>query len=273
MAVMDEFKSERESVKNEPFKKKVAYFWTYYKWFVIIPLIIIIGITSYIYHIVTDTDTVLNGILLNTNSLESDSSNLIDGFYEEQQIDQKLYDISLNPSLSYYPDSQNASSNYTTLQALMAWSSSGAIDFISGDMSAMKDLAYKGYFVDLTTVLSAEQLTTCEPYFLYIDQDIVTQRNEAFDNNSDASTIPLPDCDKPETMKDPIPVLLNLPPSDALKQAYGFTSSSTSGTTSDSASAATSDSASDAVIFGIVQNAQNTDMALKFIEYATKPTK
>ena len=62
MAVMDEFKSERESVKNEPFKKKAAYFWTYYKWFVIIPLIIIIGITSYIYHIVTDTDTVLNVI-------------------------------------------------------------------------------------------------------------------------------------------------------------------------------------------------------------------
>lgn len=271
MAVMDEFKSERESVKNGPFKKKVAYFWTYYKWFVIIPLIIIIGIASYIYNIVTATDTVLNGILLNTNSLESDLSDLINGFYEEQQIDQELYDISLNTSLSYYPDSQNASSNYTTLQALMAWSSVGTIDFISGDMSTMKDLAYKGYFVDLTTVLSAEQLTAYEPYFLYIDQDVVTQRNEAFDNNIDASTILLPDCDKPDTMKDPIPVLLNLPPSDALSQAYGFTSSSTSGTTSDNASEATSDSASNAIIFGIVQNAQNTDMALKFIEYATKP--
>ena len=57
-----EFKSEWESVKKAPFKKKAADFWTYYKWFVIIPLIIIIGIASNIYNIVTDTDTVLNVI-------------------------------------------------------------------------------------------------------------------------------------------------------------------------------------------------------------------
>ena len=36
MPLMDEFKEERASIKNAPFKKKLRYFWDYYKWHVII---------------------------------------------------------------------------------------------------------------------------------------------------------------------------------------------------------------------------------------------
>ena len=32
MAVMDEFKEEREALKNGTPKQKLAYFWYYYKW-------------------------------------------------------------------------------------------------------------------------------------------------------------------------------------------------------------------------------------------------
>lgn len=40
MAVMDEFKVERETIKNAKFIDKFSYFWTYYKWWVIIPVIV-----------------------------------------------------------------------------------------------------------------------------------------------------------------------------------------------------------------------------------------
>ena len=44
MAVMDEFKEEREALKNGTPRQKLAYFWYYYKWHVIIALVVIIMI-------------------------------------------------------------------------------------------------------------------------------------------------------------------------------------------------------------------------------------
>ena len=41
MALMDEFKEERESIKNKSFKEKLDYFWCYYKWWIITPIIIV----------------------------------------------------------------------------------------------------------------------------------------------------------------------------------------------------------------------------------------
>lgn len=48
MAVMDEFKEEREALKNGTPKQKLAYFWYYYKWHVIIALVVIIMIVSFV---------------------------------------------------------------------------------------------------------------------------------------------------------------------------------------------------------------------------------
>ncbi len=249
MAAMDEFRKEREAVKNGTFRQKLSYFWDYYKWHAIIPTVIIICIASFIYHKFTDPETILNGILLNTYSIESDSSDLMNGFYEEQEIDRKLYDISLNTTLSYYTEKDAATSNYQTLQALMAWTAAGQVDFISGDLEAMTELAYKGYFDDLREILTEEQIAQYEPYFLYMDQAVIEKRNEAYDNQEDASLISIPECDKPETMEKPIPVLLNLPPGESLVKAYGYDTNE--------------------IIFGIPSNAEHLEMALHFIEYAT----
>jgi len=48
MAVMDEFKEEREALKRGTPKQKLAYFWYYYKWHVIIS-VMIIGIARKLY--------------------------------------------------------------------------------------------------------------------------------------------------------------------------------------------------------------------------------
>lgn len=52
MAVMDEFKEEREALKRGTPKQKLAYFWYYYKWHVIISVIIIGMLVSFIYQFV-----------------------------------------------------------------------------------------------------------------------------------------------------------------------------------------------------------------------------
>ena len=74
MAVMDEFKEEREALKNGTPKQKLAYFWYYYKWHVIISVIIIGMLVSFIYQYVNRKDIAFNAVLLNASSLDQISS-------------------------------------------------------------------------------------------------------------------------------------------------------------------------------------------------------
>lgn len=74
MAVMDEFKEEREALKNGTPKQKLAYFWYYYKWHVIISVIIIGMLVSFIYQYANRKDTAFNAVLLNASLLDQISS-------------------------------------------------------------------------------------------------------------------------------------------------------------------------------------------------------
>ena len=64
MAVMDEFKEEREALKNGTPKQKLAYFWYYYKWHVIISIVVIAMVGSFIYQYVNRKDTAFEAVLL-----------------------------------------------------------------------------------------------------------------------------------------------------------------------------------------------------------------
>lgn len=252
MAAMDEFRKEREAIKNGSLKQKLSYFWDYYKWYVIIPLIIIIMVGNTIYHKLTDPETILNGVLLNCYNLEEQAptTELLETFYEKQEIDTSEYKVDLNTSLSYSTDENAASTNYSSIQVLMAWTGAGTLDFISGNLDAMVDLSYRGYFTDLTEFLTEEQIAQYEPYFLYMDQAVVEKRNEAFDKGEEADSIPTPDATQPETMEKPIPVLIDMSQSEKLTTVYG-----------DSANALT---------FGVAANAPNQEMTLAFINYLMK---
>lgn len=252
MAVMDEFKEERQTVKNGTPKQKFTYFWQYYKWYVIIPFIIVSCVVWYIYHIVTTPDTILNGILLNTHNLESTehTNDIINDFYELQNIDTSEYRIDLNTSLSWATGENADTANYETSQALMAWVGAASVDFISGDLEAMTELAYKGYFSDLSEVLSEEQYALYEPYFLYMDQAVIEKREEAYDNYEYDVEIPIPDSTKPEEMEKPVPVMIDMSRSGKLMDIYG-----------DSANT---------LVLSVTPNAPNKDLTLDFIDYLTE---
>ena len=68
MPVMDEFKKEREAMKNGTPKQKLAYFWDYYKWHVIISVIVLVTAVSFIYQAVTRKSVALYALLLNANT-------------------------------------------------------------------------------------------------------------------------------------------------------------------------------------------------------------
>lgn len=251
MALMDEFKKERENIKNGTPKQKAAYFWEYYKWYVIIPVIILIGLIYFIHNIVTRTDDVLNGLLINVQNPDSQTlvEQTADNFAKEMKIDTKEYSVSLNSSLTYIPNNTSGMANYETSQALMAWIGAGAVDFINSDTNTMTELAYREYFGDLREFLSESEITKYEPYFLYIDQAVIDARNDALENNQEADAITIPDCRKPETMEKPVPVLIDMSQCKLLTDIY---------------------SGKDNLALGIVSNAPNPDMTLNFIKYVMK---
>ena len=248
MALMDEFKKERETVlKNGTFKQKAIYIWEYYKWHIIVPILAIIAITSYIVNLVTAPDIIMNGVMLNIHNIESahPSETLLTDFYKEQKVDTKKEEITLNTNLHYATD--DATSNYESAQILVAWLAAGQLDFITGDVSALTDLAYKEYFTDLRDYLSDEQLEKYEPYFLYMDYDVYQKRSEAMSNMDDASIIELPDCTKPEEMKDPIPVMIDISKSEKVKQVYGNTT--------------------EVLAFGVTVKETHKEMTTAFLDY------
>lgn len=250
MALMDEFKQERENIKKRGILQKVSYFWDYYKWHTIIILAIFAFILSSLYQAITEPDMTLNGTLLNTFSenAENPTATLVDDFMENQNLDASNCKITLNTSLFYTVNSETdiQMSNYEAIQVLLSQSSTGELDFITGDERAMTDLAYKEYLADLTEVLTPEQLALYEPYLLYVDWSVVEEIELAGKNNEDSSKIKLPDSRNPETMKEPIPVLIDISHAEKLTEIYNYPI--------------------ETLVFGIV-NTENKDMTLKFLDY------
>ncbi len=245
MAAMDEFRKEREAIKHAPLKVKAAYVWDYYKWYIIVGILVIVGLVSYIHSLVTRKDVLLNGILLNVYQTEADSNGLAEGFYELQNIDTKEEEINLNSSLFYSKDSTQS---YQTLQVLMTWVSAEQIDFIScSDVETMTDLAYRGYFADLSETLNPVDYEKYKDLFYYMDEDVYNKRREAADTGNDIEAIQIPDPTKPEEMKTPIPVSIRVTDSALMRKAYG--------------------AHDEELVFGISSNAPNMDMTLKFLDY------
>ena len=255
MAAMDEFREEREAVKNGPLKGRIAYFWDYYKWHTIIALFVLFLIGSTIYNKMTEKESAIHGILLNAfdYNTEDKETNLIDDFLKDQKLDPKEYTVTINSALGYVADSDSDSmaSNYNTMQALNAVAGAGELDFVTGTFTGMQDLAHKGLFVDLRTILTDEEIKKYEPYFLYMDQAVIEKKEEAFDKIEDVSSIEIPDCTKPDTMEKPIPVMIDVSKCQKLITAYGYEPES--------------------LAFGITPNAPHTKRALRFLDYLWTP--
>ncbi len=223
MAAMDEFKAERDAVKNGPFKQRLEYFWDYHKWHVMIPLFIAIIIGVSIYQAVTKPETVVSGIVLNTYSQTAyeRANELSNDYVELKGLDPSEYIVDMNTNLAYSVDTENGvNMNYDSLQAINAQTGAGVIDFMVADLATMLDFEYRSMFHDLRDVLTEDQVEKLEPYFLYIDRDILVQRQAYYEEHFEASDLAFTDCHKPEEMKEPVPVLLDISKCEKIASIY-----------------------------------------------------
>ncbi|MEE3481103.1 MAG: hypothetical protein VZQ80_03835 [Lachnospiraceae bacterium] len=177
MAVMDEFKEEREAVKHGPIKKRIAWFFDYNKWKILAIVLAAVCVGTFIYQQVTKRNTVLYVAMVNfaaDPAAEEDVQGRFESTYLENPKKERIVldsdiNIALNvegvrDGLKYRPEDE---------EKLGALSVSGGLDLMITGEDVFRKYATQGYFVPLTDVygedlsdlpggLSKEELLTID---------------------------------------------------------------------------------------------------------------
>ena len=226
MKVEDARKVGWKEMQDKPAGKKLHYLWSYYKWYAIVIILVAVFLVSYFGINAEKQEILISGVFVNavSNSAEGDANVLAEelakDFVSREGYDLEAYSVELDCSLRYEPGADMSMINVTTIQQIMAYTSGGMLNFVSGDMESLKELAYMQIFHDLRDVLPENRLEELSQYILYIDMEVVRKRTEMFDQNLDTSDIVLPDCRKPEDMVEPVPVLMYINQADKLDEIY-----------------------------------------------------
>lgn len=247
MAVMDEFKESREALKNASLKEKISYFVYYYKWHVIISILVIVSAISFIHGQLTKKDMVFHAVLLSSWENPANAPTFIYDFYDFAGIDSSEEEIFLDSSILV--DRENPSlveASNTSSQKLMVLTAAQELDMMIAVENAFSSYAYGDVFYDLRALLNEEQLAKYEPYFYYADGKVIAEITEAREEMDTSFEPEFTSPFEPENMTDPIPVGICLDVS-ALKGAYEFKD--------------------DNLVMGFYVNSKRLDTALQFADY------
>ena len=260
MPVMDEFKEEREALKNASFKEKWQYFLDYYKWYVIGGGVALLLVCLFIRDVVTAKDYALYGTFINEYAFQNEDGSekgqaLMDEMAERLEIDTEKYDVIIDSTLtiggSSSVDVTGMTANevsYQSEQKLMVYIAAGDVDYIAADSTTFLQYATTETFHDLRNVLTPEQQEKYEPYYYYVDMDEVAKANEAATNLAADSYVPrVYDPLDPSTCVDPVPIAICINNSPKVMDAYYFRE--------------------EIVPMGIVVNSSHVEETLMFIDY------
>ena len=247
MPVMDEFREERETLKNASFKKKWEWFWEYHKLHVAIGGFLAFFVISMVHHVLTAKDNAMYGFFLNSYSDDAKNDAYITAFAEDLEIDLKEYQLILDTTLQYTPNSMDTVS-YNTTQKVMVTMAAGDADFLAADDESFAYFATNESFFDLRELFTSEELEKLQDYIYYIDMDVVRARSEIVDSgNFSDYTLPVYDNFAPEEMADPVPIALCIENCADLKPIYYFPEGS--------------------YPLGVVINTKNLDTTVAFIRH------
>ena len=246
MAVMDEFREEREALKNAGLKKRISYFLYYYKWHVIIGILVIAGVGSVVYEMVTSKDNAFYAVMLNATELEP-AAEFNQAFYDYAGIDLNEYNAFFDASIRISSDTGMADSmTMTSVQKLAVYLAAAELDVMVTDSASIQQYANSSAFYDLRDILSEEQILQYEPYFYYVDMAVVRRIEESKTNLDDTYEPTYADPTKPEDMAEPVPVGLYVD-NAGLMESYYFSGED--------------------VVIGVYSNTTHREAALKFIDY------
>lgn len=247
MAIIDRIKSEYAKVKGKPPKERWEYFWDYYKIPALCVVLVIALVAQGIASLATRRDAVFSAVLLNCK-IAIREQEFLDDFYDYAGINAKTQ------TAAFYSDmllvEGNTQVNTNTIQRIMAGIAIQDTDFITGTPEAFSMCAYHSERIlkDLREFWDEDTLNRFSGRIYYMDNAIVQQINAPVGEQVEPSVLTYPkDPKDPSTMKDPIPVGIDISDRAAFQNAYYLP---------------------DTVIYiGVVSNTARPELTAKFIDY------
>lgn len=238
MPVMDEFKEQRDAMKNKPLKERLDHFWYYHKWYIIGGAVAILFVIILIHSVLSGKETAFCAVITDVD-VHGDEQQLIDDFAAYSTIDLSTYDVAFESSIYFI------NGNYQSPTKITAMLSNESIDTLSFATEYFEKYAYNGTFLDLSTCMTQEELDDYAGRIFYIDQKLI-EENEAHNMDEDYEYQYAKEPLNPDSMESPVPVGILISDSDTLKDIYSFVDTS---------------------YIGIPCNANNTDNAVAFIKF------
>lgn len=244
MPVMDEFKEEREAIKQKGLKEKIAYFFYYYKWHVVAVVAVAAIVVSLISHLLNRKPWAVYICLINSSPY-TQSEEYIESFAEYAGIDTDQYELIFDTSL-YIDLGGTDSVTASSLQKLAIYISASDLDVMISEPAVIERYTYRQVFYDLRNLLTPEQIAFYEPCFYYVDQAVVDAVSES-DDKGQLYDGGYPDPRQPDAMENPIPVGIYLDNCPQLREHFYFPS--------------------EELVWGVFINSSKTETALQFLEF------
>ena len=178
-SVNDEIREQREKVlKENGFKGRLEYFVYYYKWHVIIGAIILFFGGSMLYEYLTQKDVALQVVYVN-GFPNVESTEFMADFQKTIEINEDKEETLLDDTIYINADSPSYYDEQS-MEKLLVMCSAGTVDVCIVDESYFMKMAEGGYFLDLSTVLSAEQMEEYADRMIWYDcPDNIKEGEEA----------------------------------------------------------------------------------------------
>ena len=160
-SVNDEIKEQHQKMKGRSKKEQFAYFWEYYKVYVLVTVLVLIFGGSLVYSIVTQKDPVMDAIFLNTyltteTELAPDNEVMAQDFAAYAGIDTEKELAVIDAMTISYKSADEMS--YANIQKVMAMVSARTVDTIIADDAYIDHALDAGLFADLRDYFSEEQI-------------------------------------------------------------------------------------------------------------------
>lgn len=263
MPLMDEFKEEREEIKNASFKKRSEYFWEYYKWWVIGGIIVLITVFMIVRGIVTHKKDVLYVAMINAIQLDESSVNstINEPFLTAHDFDVKknniLFDIDFKMNISstaHYSantipagttDSVSITNSANARQTLSVYIAAASIDVMVSSENWFDEYAYGGFYLPLSEYLTEEELEKYSDHLYYYDQAVRDRYKKASDDMDYEYSEMYPDPYDLEAMENPVAVGIIADDNTLLGSNFVFAT----------------ESKEDKIVAGVLSNCQNVELA------------
>ena len=165
-SLQDEIRLSRKQLKDSPFSKKLGYFWDYYRYHVIVIIVLALFLGNFLHSVLSRKDIVLSIAYINAFPNVEDEI-FIEDFEQYLDLNPKKQEVLLDSG--YYIDDTSASPYSTTYhQKFSTRCMSGMLDVVLADETNFISYGKQSFFTDLREILSDEELDFYSDALLYV---------------------------------------------------------------------------------------------------------